>query len=151
MLVTQLCLTLWDPMDCNLPGSFVHGILQARILEYAINSLLQGIFLTPGLNLGLLHCMQAGSQSTWATRNTQVSNISTALLSTWVWFNSFLLHPSWEPRTKASFTVSIWRPLLRSQRLLARTTKLQFFCSLPLFWQLFSAPAPGVQSCRIFT
>ena len=30
----QLCLTLCDPMDCSLPGSFVHGILQARILEW---------------------------------------------------------------------------------------------------------------------
>ena len=33
VLVTQLCLTLCDPMDCSLPGSSVHGILQARILE----------------------------------------------------------------------------------------------------------------------
>ena len=29
----QSCLTLCDPMDCSLPGSFVHGILQTRILE----------------------------------------------------------------------------------------------------------------------
>ena len=29
----QLCLTLCDPMDCSLPGSSVHGILQIRILE----------------------------------------------------------------------------------------------------------------------
>ena len=28
------CLTLCDLMDCSLPGSFVHGILQARILEW---------------------------------------------------------------------------------------------------------------------
>ena len=34
MLVAQSCLTLCDPMDCNLPGSFVHGISQARILEW---------------------------------------------------------------------------------------------------------------------
>ena len=27
------CLTLWDPMDCSLPGSSVYGIFQARILE----------------------------------------------------------------------------------------------------------------------
>ena len=33
-LVAQSCLTLWDPMDCNLRGSSVHGILQARILEW---------------------------------------------------------------------------------------------------------------------
>jgi len=33
-LVTQSCLTLCDPMDCSPPGSSVHGILQARILEW---------------------------------------------------------------------------------------------------------------------
>ena len=31
--VTQSCPTLWDPMDCNLPGSSIHGIFQARILD----------------------------------------------------------------------------------------------------------------------
>ena len=33
--VTQSCLTLCDPMDCILPGSSVHGILQATILKRA--------------------------------------------------------------------------------------------------------------------
>ena len=33
VLVAQSCLTLCDPMDCSLPGSSVHGILQARILQ----------------------------------------------------------------------------------------------------------------------
>ena len=32
--VAQLCLTLCNPMDCSLPSSSVHGILQARILEW---------------------------------------------------------------------------------------------------------------------
>ena len=32
--VTQSCLTLSDPMDCSLPGSSVHGIFQARALEW---------------------------------------------------------------------------------------------------------------------
>ena len=32
--VAQLCPTLSDPMDCSLPGSFVHGIFQARVLEW---------------------------------------------------------------------------------------------------------------------
>ena len=37
---TQLCLTFCDPMDCSPPGSSVHGISQARILEWvAIPSL----------------------------------------------------------------------------------------------------------------
>ena len=33
-VVVQFCLTLCDPMDCSPPGSSVHGILQARILEW---------------------------------------------------------------------------------------------------------------------
>ena len=33
-LVAQLCLTLCDPIDCSPPGSSVHGILQAGILEW---------------------------------------------------------------------------------------------------------------------
>ena len=32
--VAQLCPTLWDPMDCSLPGSSVRGIFQARVLEW---------------------------------------------------------------------------------------------------------------------
>ena len=52
------------PMDCSPPGSSVHGILQARILEWAaMPPLLLGIFSTQGLNpsvLRLLH-WQAGS------------------------------------------------------------------------------------------
>ena len=31
---TQSCPTLSDPMDCSLPGSSVHGIFQARVLEW---------------------------------------------------------------------------------------------------------------------
>ena len=31
----QSCLTLSDPMDCSLPGSSVHGIFQAEVLEWA--------------------------------------------------------------------------------------------------------------------
>ena len=34
VLVAQLCPTLCNPMDCRPPGSSVHGILQARILEW---------------------------------------------------------------------------------------------------------------------
>ena len=34
LLVTQLCLTHCNPIDCSLPGSSVHRILQARILEW---------------------------------------------------------------------------------------------------------------------
>ena len=32
--VAQSCLILWDPMDCSLPGFSIHGIFQARVLEW---------------------------------------------------------------------------------------------------------------------
>ena len=34
VLVSQSCLTLWDPMDCSLPGPSILGIFQARLLEW---------------------------------------------------------------------------------------------------------------------
>ena len=37
-LITQSRLTLCDPMNSSPPGSFVHGILQARILEWVATS-----------------------------------------------------------------------------------------------------------------
>ena len=36
LLVVQLCPTVCDPIDCSLPGSSVHGILQARKLEWVV-------------------------------------------------------------------------------------------------------------------
>jgi len=38
VLVTPVCPTLCDPVDCSPPGSSVHGILQARILEWVAMS-----------------------------------------------------------------------------------------------------------------
>ena len=43
-LVTKLSLTLCDPMDCSLPGSYVYGISQVRILEWVSISLSRGSF-----------------------------------------------------------------------------------------------------------
>ena len=53
----QSCPTLCHPMDCRLPGFSVHGIFQARILQWVAIPLIQGIFLTQGLKLHFLHCM----------------------------------------------------------------------------------------------
>ena len=41
-----LCLTLCSPLDCSLPGSSAHGILQARIMKWVAISFSQGIFPT---------------------------------------------------------------------------------------------------------
>ena len=59
----QSCPTVCDPMDCMPPGSSVHGILQARILEWGCHFLPQGILPMQGSNpcrLRFLH-WQAGS------------------------------------------------------------------------------------------
>ena len=56
VLVTKLCPILCDPVDCSLPGSSVHGILQARILEWVAIPFSNGSSLTQGLKLGLPHC-----------------------------------------------------------------------------------------------
>ena len=64
--VTQLYLTLRDPVDCSLPGSSVHGIFQARVLEWGaiafsgIHRLLKGKFNLWGRNK--LFPLYGGSQ-----------------------------------------------------------------------------------------
>ena len=44
VLGAQSCQTLWDPMDCSPPGSSIHGILQARILEWVAIPFSRGSF-----------------------------------------------------------------------------------------------------------
>ena len=43
--VAQSRLTLSDPVDCSLPGSSVHGIFQARVLEWGAIALSNGLLL----------------------------------------------------------------------------------------------------------
>ena len=53
--VAQLCPTLCNPMDCSPPGSSVHRISQARILEWVAISFFMGVFPAQGWNPCLLH------------------------------------------------------------------------------------------------
>ena len=72
--VAQLCPTLCDTMDCSLPGSSVHGIFLAIVLEWIAISFSRGIFPTQGSNPGLPHCRQRLYRivdrrfTAWATR-----------------------------------------------------------------------------------
>ena len=61
----QSHLTLWDPMDCSLPRSSVHGILQARILE--------------------LVAISCSSGSSWPRDQTHVSYVS--CIGRWVLYH----------------------------------------------------------------
>ena len=66
-LVTQSCPTLWDSMVCSLPGSSVHGIFQARILEWVAISFSKG--------------------SSWPRDWTQVSRIAGRRFTLWATLN----------------------------------------------------------------
>ena len=48
--VSQSCPTLSDPMDCSLPGSSIHGIFQARVLEWVVIAF-SAFYLGNALNL----------------------------------------------------------------------------------------------------
>ena len=56
--VTQSCLTLCHPLDCNPPGSSVHGDSPGKNTGVGCHALLHGIFPTQGSNPGLLHGRQ---------------------------------------------------------------------------------------------
>ena len=55
--ITQSCLTVCDPIDCSLPGSSVHRILQARTLEWVAISFSNNVLesLTNNSLAGLSH------------------------------------------------------------------------------------------------
>ena len=75
VLVAPSCPTLWDPMDCSLPGSSVHGILQARILELVAISFSressQPRDWTPALN-SWVSCLAGRFFLIWATREAHI-------------------------------------------------------------------------------
>ena len=66
MLVTQSCPTLCDPMDCSLPDSAVHGILQTRMLKWVVIPFSRGSSWPRDQNQ--VSWIAGGFFTTWATR-----------------------------------------------------------------------------------
>ena len=66
MLVTQLYPTLCDPIDCSTPGSSVHGILHARILEWVVISFSRGS--SQPRDQTQVSCIAGRFFTIWATR-----------------------------------------------------------------------------------
>ena len=79
--VAKLCLTLCNPMDSSPWGSSVHGILQAKILEWVTISYSPGVLQTQGLN----PCLLRGRQILyhWATREAPETLVSLKKENTW--------------------------------------------------------------------
>ena len=64
--VSQLCPTLCNPVDCRLPGSSIHGIFQARVLEWVATSFSRGS--SWPRDQTLVSRIVGGFFTVWATR-----------------------------------------------------------------------------------
>ena len=101
--VAQLCPTLSDPMDCSLPGSSIHGIFQARVLEWGaiafsnvytkknsnklkflyVNHYLPQVTLHFKFNLGfnfLITCTDVASNPRWLNKVYMFSTVPLVIL-----------------------------------------------------------------------
>ena len=77
--VTQACPTLCNPMDCSLPGFSIHGIVQARILEWVAISFSKGS--SQPRDQTQVSCIAARLFTIWATRESQGWIYSAFILS----------------------------------------------------------------------
>ena len=66
VLVAQSCPTLCNPTDCSPPGSSVHGILQARILEWVVRPFSRGS--SQPMDQIQVFCIAGGFFTIWASR-----------------------------------------------------------------------------------
>ena len=64
--VAQSCLTFWDPVDCSPPGSSIHEIFQARVLEWVVISFSRGT--SQPRDRTQVSCIVARGFTIWATR-----------------------------------------------------------------------------------
>ena len=103
-----LCLTLCDPVDCSLPGSFIHGILQARILEWvaiSFSTATQGFEpRSPALQADSLpsepqgkllcvgRCKWLGSLNSFLSYASQLSGTTSCFLINYILNSSFTIH-----------------------------------------------------------
>ena len=92
--VAQLCPTLSNPMDCSLPGSSIHGIFQAGVLEWgaiAFSNPGLGVLIV-GINKCLLYECQMSPKpaevSGFPAHNSLISSFSGASVARSDWFSS---------------------------------------------------------------
>ena len=97
-LVTQLCLTLCDPVDCSLPGFSPHGLLKARILGWV--------------------AMPSSRGSSQPRDRTPVTRIAGRFFTIWA-TREALQAPSWESQTNSTFNNLLcgWCLFIRQDKL----------------------------------
>ena len=94
----ELCLTLWDPMVCSPPGSSVHGILQARILEWVAIPSSRGSSWPRDQAVSLTSQALAGgfftASATWEDPHLNIPMCMTNYASSDICKGHLFLHPS---------------------------------------------------------
>ena len=113
----------WDPMDCCPPGSSIHGILQARILEYGSHSLLQRI--VPTRDQTPISYTAGRFFTVWATREAQLLFFRFLLLKLHAKQNLTKIKNHWWPPNPNEATSSLLGQAPKSE------VKLHFQSYLP--------------------
>ena len=128
--VAQSCLTLGDPMDCSLPGSSVHGICQARVLEWDaianLDSILKSRNITWPTKVHLVKAMvfpafMNGCES-WTVKKAECQRIDAFEL--WCWRR--LLRVPWTARRSNQSILKESSPGCSLEGLMLKL-KLQYF------------------------
>ena len=101
----QSCLTLCDPMDCSPPGSSVHGILQARILEWFAISFSKGSSQPRDRTCVSCLCLKLAGRFFTAT---DLWSLWLFLQSPWFFFSWLTFQFSWVTQLCPTF-VTPWR------------------------------------------
>ena len=124
MLDAQLLLTFCHPMDCSLPGSSVHGILQARILERVAISSSRGSSWPRNWALDSVFPAFAGRFFTSGATSYQGSPFSLLILFffTKIYFDKSSL----QPRSYLEFHVENWFHLNKRDKLTCKKVHLDF-------------------------
>ena len=128
LLLIQTCLTLCSPMDSSVSGSSVHGILQARILEWVIHSLLPGS--SPPRDQTQVSCIAGRFFTIWAAREAHM--FSYCMLSLFSHVQLFV----------TSWTVARQAPLSMG------FSRQEYWSGLP-FPSPGDLPDPGVESLSL--
>ena len=106
-LVTKSCLTLCDPIDCSPPGSTVHGIFQARILQWVAISFSRGS--SRPRDPTYMSCIGMWILYHWATTETLICIFSSVQSLSRVW----LFATPWIAAHQASLSITNSRSSLR--------------------------------------
>ena len=122
--VTQSCLTLCNPMDCSLPRSSVHGIFQARVLEWVAISFSRGS--SQPRDWTWVSCTAGRRFTTWATMEApkKAEHWRIDAFELWCWRR--LLRVPWTARRSSKSILKEISPGCSLEELMLKL-KLQYF------------------------